>query len=113
MKKLQASNAFALFVFIIMCLLFTIAFASCSPQHKLCEDMIQDVIACEHNLDSIADNTTFMDTVGETDEYCDLCEAHEDFTHSRTKVAMENAYARYMVLYDKVIYMHNQCELGH
>lgn len=110
MKKLQNSDAFAWFVFAVLCFLLAAACTSCSPSHKMCDDMIQDVIACEHTLDSIADCTSFMDTVGETDEYCDLCEAHDDFAHSRTKVAMENAYARYMALYDKVIYMHNQCE---
>lgn len=92
----------------IIVLLVCAVCMSCSFKSE--ERMTTDILACEHTLDSLADNSSFMDVTAETDEYIDLCDAYADFENANTRVGMATAYANYMRLYEKVIALHNQNE---
>lgn len=72
--------------------------------------MSENIAYCEQHLDSIAAHTSFMDTVGETDEYVFMYEAKEEFDNAKTEKDSKKAYKQYMYWYNQCIKMYTELE---
>ena len=57
----------------------------------------------EAELDSLDNIMPLLDTVGETDTYCDMLEEHEAFCYSRTIEKKREAYRNYLWLQHLVV----------
>lgn len=86
-----------------------IAMMSCSSPRT--DQMSENIAYCEQTLDSISHHTSFMDTIGETDEYMFLCEAKESFEKAESESDKRQAYKWYNYWYDRCIKMHIELEV--
>lgn len=66
-------------------------------------EMEKIIASKEATLDSIENVFPFMDTIGETDEYLELCETREAFELSNNYASKSRHFTDYCNIYDSVI----------
>lgn len=66
-------------------------------------EMEKIIASKEATLDSIENVFPFMDTIGETDEYLELCETREAFELSNNYTSKSRHFTDYCNIYDSVI----------
>lgn len=102
------------FVSVCMAIVAMLTFTACcvaacnadSVTTKLDKEMadMENVIAQkEAELDSLDQIMPLLDTVGETDTYCDMLDEHEAFCYSRTIEKKREAYRNYLWLQSLVV----------
>ena len=74
-----------------------------SKLDKEVADMENVIAQKEAELDSLDNIMPLLDTVGETDTYCDMLEEHEAFCYSRTIEKKREAYRNYLWLQHLVV----------
>lgn len=95
---------------IVGILTFTaVGVAACNAD-SICKSIDDEVVemekvvnAKEAELDSLNKIMPLLDTVGETDTYCDMLEEHEAFCYSRTLEKKREAYKNYLRLQRLVV----------
>ena len=74
-----------------------------SKLDKEVADMENVIAQKEAELDSLDNIMPLLDTVGETDTYCDMLEEHEAFCYSRTIQKKREHYKTYLWLQHLVV----------
>ena len=91
-------------------LTFTACCVAACNADSICKSIDDEVIEMERvvnqkeaELDSLDNIMPLLDTVGETDTYCDMLEEHEAFCYSRTLEKKREAYRNYLWLQSLVV----------
>lgn len=95
---------------IVGVLTFTACCVATCNADSICKSIDDEVIEMERvfnqkeaELDSLDQIMPLLDTVGETDTYCDLLEEREAFCYSRTLEKKREAYKNYLWLQSLVV----------
>ena len=111
MKKHFASVCMTIVVMLTFTACCVAACNADSVTSKLDKEIIdmENVIAQkEAELDSLDNIMPLSDTVGETDTYCDMLEAHNAFNYSRSIEKKREYYADYIWLQSLVVATANE-----
>jgi hypothetical protein len=100
----------SVFIAIVAILTFTACCIATCNADSICKSIDDEVIEMERvfnqkeaELDSLNQIMPLLDTVGETDTYCDLLEEREAFCYSRTLEKKREAYKTYLWLQSLVV----------
>ena len=95
---------------IVVILTFTACCIATCSEDSICKSIDDEVIEMERvfnqkeaELDSLDQIMPLLDTVGETDTYCDMLEEREAFCYSRTLEKKREAYKAYLWLQSLVV----------
>lgn len=91
---------------IIICLIGMLFTQNISTDKRIKACRMEATIGqCEETIDSLENVISFMDTVGETDEYSDLQDCYDHFKREKDVKAKSIYYNQYMKHYHKVMHM--------